>query len=83
MGMTEQELLGQIQRLLGDISEAKGLDVPSIDANTELLDSDLAIDSLDLASLVRELEEVTGFDPFKDGFIEFRTAGELAKLYVR
>ena len=33
--------------------------------------------------LVRELEDVVGHDPFQDGFIEFRTAGELAKLYVK
>jgi hypothetical protein len=33
--------------------------------------------------LVRELEDVVGHDPFSEGFIEFRTAGELAKLYAR
>jgi hypothetical protein len=41
------------------------------------------IDSLDLAMLVREMEERVGHDPFQDGFIDFRTAGELAKLYVK
>jgi hypothetical protein len=62
---------------------AKGLKAPKIEAGTELIGGGIAIDSLDLASLVRELEDVTGHDPFRDGFIEFRTAGELAKLYER
>jgi hypothetical protein len=48
-----------------------------------LLGGNLRIDSLDLAMLVRELEELNGHDPFAGGFIEFRTAGELAKLYIR
>jgi hypothetical protein len=33
--------------------------------------------------LVLEMENVIGFDPFAEGFIEFRTAGELAKLYAK
>jgi hypothetical protein len=32
--------------------------------------------------MVSELEGVMGHDPFARGFIEFRTAGELAKLYA-
>jgi acyl carrier protein len=48
-----------------------------------LLGGGLPIDSLDLAGLVVELELATGLDPFKDGFVEFRTAGELADLYSR
>ena len=81
--MTEQEMLQKIEGLLGEIAESKGEDPPKITPEVELLGGGLDIDSLDLASLVRELEELTGFDPFRDGFIEFKTAGELAKLYVK
>ncbi len=81
--MNEQDALGQIQKLVGNILEQKGLDAATVDAGTELLGGSLGIDSLDLAMLVREMEEVAGFDPFQDGFIEFRTAGELAKLYAK
>jgi acyl carrier protein len=81
--MTEQEILGSIEKLVANIVKGKGLPVSKIDASTELLGGDVGIDSLDLAMLVRELEEVAGHDPFADGFIEFRTAGELAKLYAR
>ena len=81
--MDEQQILGKIEKLVGDIVTAKGTKAPKIEATTELLGGGVGMDSLDLAVLVRELEETTGFDPFSDGFIEFRTAGELAKLYVR
>jgi acyl carrier protein len=79
--MKSQEVMGQIEKIIAGLVSAKGLKPPTIDANTELIGGGIAIDSLDLASLVRELEDVTGHDPFREGFIEFRTAGELAKLY--
>jgi acyl carrier protein len=41
----------------------------------------LGIDSLDLATIVVQLTEATGEDPFQGGFIEFRTVGELTRLY--
>jgi acyl carrier protein len=81
--MDEQQILGKIEKLVSDIVTAKGAKVPKIESGTELLGGGVGMDSLDLAVLVRELEEATGHDPFADGFIEFRTAGELAKLYVR
>lgn len=81
--MDEPQVLANIEKIVGNILSSKGLPPPRIDANTELLGGDVGIDSLDLAMLVRELEDATGFDPFHEGFIEFRTAGELAKLYVR
>lgn len=81
--MNAQEVMGQIEKIIGGLVAAKGLKAPRIEPATELIGGGIAIDSLDLASLVRELEDVTGHDPFKDGFIEFRTAGELAKLYER
>lgn len=81
--MNQQQVLEQISSIVTRILADKGQQAPTITANTELLGSDLGIDSLDLAMLVRELETVVGFDPFQDGFIEFRTAGELARLYER
>lgn len=81
--MNEQQVLVEIDKIVGNILSGKGLDAVPVKADTELLGEGLGIDSLDLAMLVRELEEIVGFDPFSDGFIEFRTAGELAKLYVR
>ncbi len=42
---------------------------------------DTSLDSLDLAEVIVLLEEKTGKDPFLNGFINFKTIGELAKLY--
>ncbi len=81
--MTEAEVLSNIAAIVTRTLGDKGITAPPISATTELLGGEIAIDSLDLAMLVRELEEVVGHDPFAEGFIEFRTAGELAKLYAR
>jgi acyl carrier protein len=81
--MTEQEVLGHIEKIVQRTLSDKGMAAPKVEASSELLGGEISIDSLDLAMLVRELEEVVGFDPFADGFIEFRTAGELAKLYAK
>lgn len=81
--MNEQQVLEQIVQIVQRTLSDKGLKAPPIGAGTELLGGEVGIDSLDLAMLVRELEDVVGHDPFQDGFIEFRTAGELAKLYVK
>lgn len=81
--MTEDKILAEIVRVVNQTLDDKGLDAATITADTELLGGDLEIDSLDLATLVREMEEIVGFDPFQDGFIEFKTAGELARLYLK
>ena len=79
--MSHTEILGHIQRILGDLASAKGDRIGTINESTRLLGGDLPIDSLDLAALVVELEQVTGRDPFQAGFIDFRTVGELSRLY--
>ncbi|MFN7054677.1 acyl carrier protein [Hyphomonas sp.] len=81
--MTEDQAFEQITAIVQRMLEDKGAKVATIDKNTELLGGAINIDSLDLAMLVRELEDVVGFDPFAEGFIEFRTVGELAKLYAK
>ncbi len=81
--MNEADMIKQITEVLGRIAANKGATLPSVDAGTELLGGGLPIDSLDLALLVVELEEFTGFDPFATGFVNFRTVGELAQLYQR
>ena len=81
--MKPSEVLGKIEEMLGEMAVAKGASKPRITATTLLLGGGLPIDSLDLAALVVELELATGLDPFKNGFVDFRTAGELANLYSR
>jgi len=79
--MSEIEILNKIKEIIASIAASKGAPVPQIHSGTLLLGGGLPIDSLDLATLIVELEGTTGIDPFKKGFVNFRTAGELAKLY--
>jgi acyl carrier protein len=81
--MSQVEIMSLIQRILGDLASAKGASIGTVRESTRLLGGELPIDSLDLATLVVELEQVTGHDPFQSGFIEFRTVGELSRLYAR
>jgi acyl carrier protein len=79
--MSEQQLLDLVKQVIDRIAASKGTTAPKILPNTALLGGGLPIDSLDLAALVVELEQATGHDPFKQGFVDFRTAGELVQLY--
>ena len=80
--MSHEELLARIQAVLNQILDAKG--VPRVELREEVpvLDGTLPSDSLELAQIVIELQTATGKDPFRDGFIEFRTVGELARLFA-
>ena len=79
--MNRDETIASIVAIVSRVIEDKGDKPVEISANTVFLGGQLPIDSLDLATIVVELEAVTGHDPFKDGFIEFRTVDELAALY--
>lgn len=79
--MTKHEIIEKIRKIIERTTAESGLMVQSIAEDTVLIESTLGIDSLDLAAMVVELSEVTGKDPFQDGFIEFRTVGELSDLY--
>ncbi|ADU13803.1 acyl carrier protein [Asticcacaulis excentricus] len=70
------------EELIQILSE-KGAAVSPIEADTPLLNGPLDIDSLDLATLVVALEEKTGLQPFREGFVLFHTAGELAALFTK
>jgi acyl carrier protein len=72
----------QIQKLVSEALLAKGFQTEKLTDNTLLLGGSLGIDSLDLAAIVVNLSEISQKDPFADGFIDFRTVGELAQLYA-
>lgn len=55
---------------------------PELHADTNIL-HDTELDSMGLAVVVVQLEELTGKDPFAEGFVNFSTVGELAALYGR
>ncbi len=78
-----ESVLERILASVRDVLQAKGLKLPALSSSTPLLKTDIGLDSLDLAGLLVELEYFSGIDPFSRGFQEFRTAGELARLYVQ
>jgi acyl carrier protein len=71
-----------IQKLVSEALVARGLQSTIVTDDTLLLGGELGIDSLDLAAIVVNLSAIAQRDPFADGFIEFRTVGELARLYA-
>ena len=71
--MNRSETIASIVAIVNRVIEDKGERPVAIDPETPFLGGPLPIDSLDLATIVVELEAVAGTDPFKDGFIEFRT----------
>jgi acyl carrier protein len=80
--MRKDELIEAVQEIILRILRDKGNDPLEIDADTVIIGGDIPIDSLDLATIVVELETRTGKDPFAAGFLNFTTVGELAELYA-
>jgi len=62
------------------IIEDKGESCPELKADTAFL-TDTPMDSLDLATLLVNLEVELAQDPFREGFKQFQTIQELADLY--
>ena len=69
-------IVTQTKKIIEDKSEV----CPELTANTEFL-KDTPMDSLDLATLLVNLEMELDQDPFRDGFKQFQTIQELADLY--
>jgi acyl carrier protein len=81
--MDRNELSNLATGILQEIFDEKGLALPGIHEDTQLLGAFLGLDSLDLAALVVRLCETTGKDPFQKGFIPFRTFGELIQIFLK
>lgn len=75
-------VIALIDRRIREMAAAKGVSPVGVAAETSLFGGTMPIDSLDLASLVVELEVSTGVEPFRDGLVEFHTVGELAALFA-
>lgn len=81
--MTEQDIIQIITAEVTRLAAEKGEALAAVSTDSVFLDGELPMDSLDLATLVVHLENETGFDPFREGFRQFTTVGELAALYAR
>jgi acyl carrier protein len=76
-----REILALIVEETARILQEKGATVPALNPGIAFLGGSMDFDSLDLATLIVALEERTGADPFRSGFKDFTTLGELASLY--
>lgn len=79
--MANDDAVKLVIRVLSQVIADKGQEVPPMTEGTVVLGGDLPVDSLDLAVSIVQLQNQTGRDPFREGFINFRTVGELAALY--
>lgn len=75
-------ILALIAAELAAIVADKVETLPPLTAGSVFLGGGLPVDSLDLATLLVALERKLGCDPFRRGFRQFATAGELAALYA-
>jgi acyl carrier protein len=80
--MDANKVLDAIRELTLRHCEERGLAKITVDEGTVLLGDSTGLDSLDLATLIFELQQITGDDPFTEGFINFATAGDLAYLFA-
>lgn len=76
METTLQAIIDTISQVLSENGQQVGTLAPS----SRVL-QDTGLDSLGLAEVVVRLEDKLQKDPFKNGFVNFRTIEELAKLY--
>ncbi len=63
-----------------EVMQQNDLEESPLTPDTAIL-NDTSLDSLALAELLIVLEGKTQIDPFANGFINFRTIEELARLY--
>ena len=80
--MNYEELQSHIETTVNRQLSQKGLASMVLGPSSRFLGGDIPIDSLDLAVIVTELQRATKKDPFKDGFRNFQTVGDLARLYL-
>jgi acyl carrier protein len=79
--METNHVLDLIGELTARHCEERGLPKVAVQDATVLMGDATGLDSLDLATMIFDLQQATGDDPFAEGFIEFTTAGELARLF--
>jgi acyl carrier protein len=71
-----------IYRMFNETLQENGYDPIQVHPELRILE-DSSMDSLQLATFIIKLEEVTGKDPFSEGFVPFSTIGELINLYEK
>jgi acyl carrier protein len=76
-----RQVKGAIAEVLSSRSALPPGGAAALSDDALLLGGDFEMDSLDLATMIVNLQDATGKDPFADEFVEFRTIGELVELF--
>jgi acyl carrier protein len=80
--MSEDDLISEIINYIKNFLDVMNYKLDKdLDSGTLILEHVVGFDSLELAGLVAHLETLTDKDPFEEGFLEFFTIGELARLF--
>ncbi len=82
--MNSQEINAVIERIIKDVAESQKISLPAIKDTQEIVD-DLGFTSLSVASLIANLEEELGVDPFQSEDVmitDIRTIGDLKRVYL-
>ncbi len=69
-----------VLRCISEVLKENQKPLVELSGETDLI-RDAGLDSLDLALVIVKLEEATGYDPIAEGFIDFVTVDDLARLY--
>ena len=80
---SSQELTAFVIATVRALAQDKGAKPPDLTENSSLIDGGAGIDSLDPAVVVVRLQERTGKDSFRDGFVGFSTVRKLVNLYAQ
>ena len=77
--MTAKEI---VLEAIGRVRADKGCPDVRVSAGDALGEEGLGLDSLDMATIVAELDLALHKDPFANGMPRFRTVGDLIALYA-
>ena len=81
----DADVKGVVERVIRAIAEERSLKLPALNEHTELVD-ELGFSSLMVATLIANLEEAFGVDPFQQEDVmvtDLRTVGDLCEVYSR
>lgn len=74
----------QIDEVIRRVAEERSVKLPTFGADTEIVD-ELGFTSLMVATLIANLEDEFGVDPFQDEDVmitDIRTVGDLCRVYA-
>lgn len=82
--MNNTELKIIIEKVIKEVAQAQKIELPPLRDSLEVVD-DLGFTSLSVASLIANMEEILGVDPFQDENVmitDIRTIKDICEVYA-